>query len=332
MAGKDYYKVLGVSRNATEKDIKKAYRQLARKYHPDVNPGDNTAEAKFKEVNEAYQVLSDVEKRKKYDLYGDQWEHADQFAGAGQGARRRTSGGGRTYSSTFDFGDMGDLGSIFDNLYRGFGSGAGTTRQAAKPRSVEYPIEVTLEEAYHGTTRFFQLQIQDTCPTCGGTGVAGRSRNKFCPGCGGTGTIIKPRKLEVKIPKGVNDGSKIRLAGEGSTGYDGKKGDLYLVVKMAPHKMFERKGNDLYVDVPVPFLTAVLGGEVRVPTLNGQVALKVPPETQNGNVFRLTNKGMPVLNKSEFGNLFARAKIVMPKNLTAREKELFEQLRALKTQ
>ena len=301
--------------------------------HKVINPGDNTAEAKFKEVNEAYQVLSDAEKRKKYDRYGDQWEYADQYAGAGQGARRRPSGGGgRTYSSTFDFGNMGDIGSIFDNLYRGFGGSPGATQQAAKPRSVEYPIEVTIEEAYHGTTRFFQLQIQDTCPTCGGTGMAGRSRNKFCPGCGGTGTIVKPKKLEVKIPKGVNDGSKIRLAGEGSVGYDGRKGDMYLVVKMAPHKTFERKSNDLYVDVPVPFLTAVLGGEVRVPTLNGQVVLKVPPETQNGNVFRLTNKGMPVLNKSTFGNLFAKAKIVMPKNLTAREKEIFEQLRALKTQ
>jgi DnaJ-class molecular chaperone len=332
MAGKDYYKILGVSRSAEEKDIKKAYRQLARKYHPDVNPGDNTAEAKFKEVNEAYQVLSDAEKRKKYDQYGDQWEHADQFTSAGQGARRRPSGSGRTYSSTFDFGDMGDIGSIFDNLYHGFGgrTGTGTAQHAEKPRSVEYPIEVTLEEAYKGTTRFFQLQIQDTCPTCGGTGMAGRSRSKFCPNCGGTGAIVKPKKLEVKIPKGVNDGSKIRLAGEGSVGYDGRKGDLYLVVKMAPHNMFERKGNDLYVDVPVPFLTAVLGGEVRVPTLNGQVALKIPPETQNGNIFRLSNKGMPVLNKSVFGNLFARAKIVMPKNLTAKEKELFEQLRALK--
>jgi DnaJ-class molecular chaperone len=329
MAGKDYYKILGVSRNATVKEIKKAYRQLARKYHPDVNPGDKTAESKFKEINEAHEVLSNAEKRKKYDRYGDQWEHAEQFAGAGQGYHQRSSGGGRTYS-TFDFGDLGDIGSIFDNLYRGFGNDPGATRQAAKPQSMEYPIEVSLEEAYNGTTRFFQLQVQDICPTCGGTGRAGKVRGRACAGCGGTGSIIKPKKLEVKIPKGVNNGSKIRLAGKGSVGYDGTRGDLYLIVKMAPHKTFERKGNDLYTDIPVPFLTAVLGGEVGVPTLKGQVALKIPPETQNGNVFRLTNKGMPLLGKSTYGNLFAKVKIVMPKNISAKEKELFEQLKALK--
>ncbi|MEJ2739087.1 MAG: DnaJ C-terminal domain-containing protein [Dehalococcoidia bacterium] len=331
MAGKDYYKILGVSRNATEKEIKKAYRQLARKHHPDVNPGDKTSEAKFKEINEAHEVLSNAEKRKKYDRYGDQWEHADQFAGASQGHQQRPSGGGRTYSN-FDFGDLGDIGSIFDNLYRGFGNDPGATRQAAKPQSTEYPIEVSLEEAYNGTTRFFQLQMQDICPTCGGTGRAGKVRGRACPGCGGTGSIVKPKKLEVKIPKGVNTGSKIRLAGKGSVGYNGTRGDLYLIVKMVPHKTFERKGNDLYTDIPVPFLTAVLGGEVGVPTLKGQVALKIPPETQNGNVFRLTNKGMPVLGKSTYGNLFAKVKIVMPKNLSAKEKELFEQLKAMKTQ
>jgi len=321
MPGKDFYTVLGVGRSASEKEIKQAYRRLARKYHPDVNPGDKTAEAKFKEINEAYEVLSDPEKRKKYDRYGDQWQHAEQFAKAGQGAQR-DSGKGGPYT-TFDFGDLGDLGDIFGGVFQGFG-GAGTARRSARPKSMEYPVEVTLEEAYHGTKRVLQLQTEEPCSVCGGSGRVGRAR---CSNCRGSGRLLRPKRLEVKIPPGVRDGSKVRIAGQGSQGYGGAKGDLLLVVKVLPHQTFERKGDDLNVEVPVPLTTAMLGGEVGVPTLKGNVALKVPPETQNGKVFRLSGQGMPHLNDSSRGDIFARVKVMLPTKLTQQERQLFEQLR-----
>jgi molecular chaperone DnaJ len=322
MPGKDFYAILGVGRSASEKEIKQAYRRLARKYHPDVNPGDKTAEAKFKEINEAYEVLSDTEKRKKYDRYGDQWQYAEQFAKAGQGAQWDFGKGG-TYT-TYDFGDLGDLGDIFGGIFQGFGGGAGTARRSARPRSMEYPVEVTLEEAYHGTKRVLQLQAEEPCSVCGGIGRVGRAR---CSNCGGSGRLLRPKRLEVKIPPGVRDGSKVRIAGQGSQGYGGAKGDLLLVVKVLPHQIFERKGDDLHVEVPVPLTTAMLGGEVGVPTLKGNVALKVPPETQNGKVFRLSGQGMPHLNDSSRGDIFAKVKVMLPTKLTQQERQLFEQLR-----
>ncbi|MBN2462742.1 MAG: J domain-containing protein [Dehalococcoidia bacterium] len=322
MPGKDYYSILGVGRSAPEKEIKQAYRRLARKYHPDVNPGDKAAETKFKEINEAYEVLSDPEKRKKYDQYGDQWQYADQFAKAGQGAQWDFSKGGT--STTFDFGDLGDLGDVFGGVFRGFGTGPGTARRSARAKSMEYPVEVTLEEAYHGTKRVLQLQAEEPCSVCGGNGRVGRAR---CSNCGGSGRLLRPKRLEVRIPPGVGDGSKVRIAGQGSQGYDGIKGDLFLVVKVLPHRMFERKGDDLHVEVPVPLVTAMLGGEVGVPTLKGNVALKVPPETQNSKVFRLTGQGMPHLNDSSRGDIFAKVKVVLPTQLTPEERQLFEQLR-----
>jgi molecular chaperone DnaJ len=326
---KDYYKILGVSRNATEKDIKKAYRQLARKFHPDVNPGDKSAEAKFKEINEANEVLSNAESRKKYNKYGDQWQHADEFEKAAQGSPWG-SAKQKTYSRTFDFGDFGDLGSIFENIYGGGGAGTRKARRPAKPTSVEHPIEVTLEEAYNGSSRIFQLQTQAPCPACGGSGQSSKVRGRACPTCGGVGGFIKPKRIEVKIPRGVTDDSKIRLAGEGGIGPTGAKSDLYLSVKLLPNKLFERKGYDLYTDIPVPLVIAVLGGEVEVPTPRGKVALKIPSETQNGRVFRLGGKGMPQLKKQVQGDLYARVKVVLPTRLTDREKQLFEQLRSLR--
>ncbi|MBM3149043.1 MAG: J domain-containing protein [Chloroflexi bacterium] len=326
MPGKDYYAVLGVGRSAADKDIKQAYRRLARRYHPDVNPGDKAAEAKFKEVNEAYEVLSDPEKRRKYDQFGDKWQFADQFAKAGRGAQYDFSRGG-TYT-THDFGDLGDLGSIFEGVFRGFGTGAGTVRRPARPRSVEHPVEVTLEEAYSGTTRVLQLASEQQCPTCAGTGrVREGNRTKLCPVCGGSAVGGKPKRLEVKIPAGVTDGSKVRIAGQGSLNPDGTRGDLYLVVKVLPHRLFERKSDDLYVDVAVPLVVAMLGGEAEVPTLRGKVSLKIPPETDNGKVFRLSGQGMPHLGDSSRGDLLAKVKVVLPKNLTPRERQLFEQLR-----
>jgi DnaJ-class molecular chaperone len=333
MPGKDYYQILGVSRNAADKDIKKAYRQLARKYHPDVNPGNQASEAKFKEINEAYEVLSDAGKRKKYDRYGDQWQHADEFARAEAASQSqahwRQYAGTRTQTAA-DYEDMGDLGSIFDSLFRGFNTGgASNAQQYSAPKSVQDTIEVTLEEAANGATRTFQLQTEEICPVCKGTGRSGQ-RIGACPNCNKTGRVLKIKKIEVKIPRGVTDGSKIRLAGEGPMGRGGVKGDLYLVVKVLPNKTFERKENNLYTDVPVPLFTAILGGEVEVPTLNGKVALRIPPETQNGNVFRLAGKGMPRLGNNVVGDLFARVKVVLPGKLSAKEKELFEQLRGLR--
>ncbi|HEX76582.1 MAG TPA: J domain-containing protein [Dehalococcoidia bacterium] len=325
MSGKDYYRTLGVSRNATEKEIKQAYRRLARKYHPDVNLGDKSAEAKFKEINEAYEVLSDSEKRQKYDRFGDQWQYAEQFAKAGQQAQWDFGKGG-TYT-TFDFGDLGDLGGIFDNLFRGFGTSSRAARRPRKGESVDYPIEVTLEEAYYGAKRVLELRAEELCSVCGGSG---RVKNRPCAVCGGSGKAIRPKRLEVKVPPGVKDGSRIRIAGEGSPGYGGAKGDLYLVVKMLPHKAFERKGDDLYTEVSVPLVTAVLGGEVELATLKGKLTLKIPSETQNGRVFRLARQGMPYLGNSSQGDLFAKVRVVLPTKLTKQERQLFEQLRALR--
>jgi molecular chaperone DnaJ len=319
MPSKDYYAILGVSRSATDKDIKQAYRRLARKYHPDVNPGDKSAEARFKEINEANEVLSDPEKRKKYDQFGSQWQNAEQFAKAGRGAQWDFRKGGAYTSS--DFSDLDDL---FGGIFKGFGAGAGTASRPAGPRAIEHPVDVTLEEAYQGTKRIMQLQAEEVCPTCGGTGRVGRNR---CTVCGGSGRLLKPRRIEVKIPPGVGDGSKVRIAGQGGEGYGGSKGDLYLIVRVLPHQFFERKGDDLHTEVAISLVTAMLGGEVAVPTLKGKVALKVPPETQNGKVFRLAGQGMPHLNDSSRGDLFAKAKVLLPTRLTSQERQLFEQLK-----
>ncbi len=296
MADRDYYNVLGVNRNASEKEIKQAYRRLARKHHPDVNPGDKSAEPKFKEVNEAYEVLSDPEKRRKYDQFGQQWQYADQFAKAGwKGQPFGDFGRGRTFTVS-DFGDSSaeGLGGIFDGILRDFGTGgSGYTRaQPRRRQPLESPIEVSLAEAYHGATRTFE----------------------------GNG-----RRLEVKIPPGVNDGSKIHIPGRG--GWD----DLYLVVSVKPHQRFQRKGDDLHVDVPVSLTDAILGGEVEVPTIKGKLALKIPPETQNGKVFRLAGQGMPRLNNPGKGNLLAKVNVVLPTKLSQRESELFQELKAIRT-
>lgn len=323
MAGKDYYQILGVSRDASEKEIKQAYRRLARKHHPDLNPGDKSAEARFKEINAAYEVLSNPEKRKKYDQFGEQWEHADQFAEAGrQGRVRWDFGKGGT---TFEYGDLGD---IFSSLFEGSGIGSRMAYQPQRGQDVESPVEVTLEEAYRGSTRIIQLQTEEPCAACGGTGTVG---NRVCTMCGGSGVKVMPRHLEVKIPAGVRDGSRIRMAGEGGPGRGrGSKGDLYLVVKIIPHRLFERKGDDLYAEVSVPLATAMLGGEITVPSLNGDLSLRIPPETQNSRVFRLAGKGMPKLGDSGRGNMFAKVKVVLPTGLSDEERKLFEQLRSLR--
>jgi DnaJ-class molecular chaperone len=319
MAGKDYYKILGVKRDATEQEIKQAYRKLARKLHPDVNPGDKSAEAKFKEVNEAYEILSDKDKRKKYDTYGDQWQHADQFARSGAQQNPFWQSG---ETREFQF-DDGDFASIFGNLFRGGRTGRSSRTRTRENLDMDLPIEVTLEEAYLGTRRVISLEGSTRCTTCQGTGSI---RNVPCSVCRGTGVLPNMKKIEVTIPAGVADGSRIRVAGKGRQDGTGNAGDLYLVVTVKPHSIFERKGNDLYVDVSVPLVVAVLGGEAQVPTPKGNLALKIPPETQNGVTFRLTGQGMPRLGETQRGDILARVKVVLPTKLSSEGKKLFEQL------
>jgi len=324
----DFYKILGVARTASEKEIRSAYRKLARKHHPDVNPGDKAAESKFKEINVAYEVLSDAEKRKKYDKYGDNWEHADQIEEMQrQRGARFSRGNGDVHFETGDLNDLGDLGSVFGSFFgRGGGTGFRGRQTSRRGGDAQQPVEVTLEEAYHGTARTLEMLTQEACGTCGGAGqVAGAT----CHVCGGYGEIQRPRRLEVKIPAGVATGSKVRIAGEGQPGIGGgKKGDLLLVVTVRPHPRFERKGDDLYEDVDVPLTTAVLGGEVEVRTMTAKVMLKVPPLTQNGKTFKLGGLGMPRMKGGDKGDLFARVRVRLPEQLDEKQKQLFEELSA----
>jgi molecular chaperone DnaJ len=328
MAGKNYYDILGVKKDASDKDIKQAYRRLARKYHPDVNPGNKSAEARFKEVNAAYEVLSDREKRQKYDKYGDKWQYADQIEQAErqQAQYREYSPGGGT---SFHFGgDIGGMDSILEELF-----GEGRSRifsrrsQARRGQDLESTVEVTLEEAYSGTSRTINLQMEEPCTVCKGSG---RIQNLPCSVCRGAGVVPNIKRLEVKIPAGVATGSRVRISGKGQPGYGGNAGDLYLNISVQPHPILERQGDDLHTTVPVPLVTAVLGGEVQVPTLKGKLALKIPPETQNGRVFRLAGQGMPHLGSSRQGDLLAKVNIVLPTRLTDKEKELFRQLGQLR--
>ena len=329
MAGKNYYDLLGVKKEASDKEIKQAYRRLARKYHPDVNPGDKSAESRFKEINAAYEVLSDKEKRQKYDKYGDKWQYADQFEQAGQSPGGQywdfSPGGGGGDSYHFG-GDIGGMDSIFEGLF-GSGRTRGGFSRRAQPRrgqDLESHVEVTLEEAYSGTARTISLQVEEPCAACKGTG---RIQNLPCSACRGSGVTPDINRIEVKLPAGVQPGSRVRVAGQGQPGHGGA-GDLYLVIAVGPHPGIERHGDNLHTDVPVPLAVAVLGGEVQVPTPKGKLALKIPPETQNGRVFRLAGQGMPHLGSSARGDLLARVNVVLPTRLSEKEKELFRQLSA----
>lgn len=301
MASKDFYQILGINRTASDKDIKQAYRKLARKYHPDVNPGDKSAEAKFKDINNAHEVLSDPEKRKKYDKFGDKWQYADQFTSAqgnpfGGASGFRNAGGDNSSYQYVDMSDMGDLGELLKGFTGGFG-GRGRTSRPRQGRDIDASTEISLEEAYNGTTRL----IQDT----------------------------SGHRIEVKIPAGVKNGQRIKVAGKGEPGMSGgPSGDLYLTVSLLEHPVFHLIGNDIHVEVPVPLVDAILGSEASVPTPKGKnLALKIPAETQNGKVFRLAGQGMPEIGKDARGDLFAKVKIILPENLTEREKELFKQLK-----
>jgi DnaJ-class molecular chaperone len=322
---KDYYATLGVAKTATEKEIKQAFRKLARKHHPDVNPGDKSAETKFKEINEAYEVLGDSEKRKKYDELGANWRMYEQAGGPGApgphesawnahfgGGAPGRGGGFRTMTAEEMrdlFGEANPFSDFFQTFFGGAepragGEGRGSRRKGAREgRDVEHELELGLEDAYRGTTQRLAIRLNG-----------------------------QARTVDVRIPAGVGDGSRVRVAGEGEMGSGGaKSGDLYLRIRLAPHPQFERKGRDLYTKVSVPLTTAVLGGEADVPTLSGKsLRLKIPPTTQNAQVFRLKGHGMPAVGKpEETGDLYATVDVELPRTLTPEQRAHFEALQKL---
>lgn len=345
MAKRDYYETLGVPRNASAGQIKAAFRKLAMQHHPDRNPGDKAAEQRFKEINEAYEVLKDESKRAAYDQFG----HAAFEQGMG-GAR---PGG-------FDFGSFAD---VFDDLFGDF-MGAGRRRGASsRGADLRYNLEITLEEAFTGKQAQIRVPttvrceacnatgsakgappgvcpscrgagrvraqqgfftIERTCPTCSGTG---RVISDPCDACGGSGRVHREKTLSVTIPAGVEDGTRIRLAGEGEAGTrGGTPGDLYIFVSVAPHRLFQRDGSNLYCRVPIPLTTAALGGQIEVPTIEGKRArLQIPESTQTGHRFRLRGKGMTELHGHNRGDMFCEIVVETPVNLTKRQKELLQE-------
>ncbi|HSW09590.1 MAG TPA: molecular chaperone DnaJ [Bacillota bacterium] len=340
---RDYYELLGVPRDASQNDIKKAFRELARKYHPDVNPGDPAAEERFKAINEAYEVLGDTDKRKRYDRFGHAAAGAREGAGPGPG---------------FDpFSGLGDLFEAF------FGEGSTPTRRG---RDQAYELQIDLEQALSGTEAEIEVDREENCPICGGSGArigspprkctrcGGRGRveavqNTFlgrfvslqtcdrcrgegtivedpCPDCRGAGRAVRHRRIRVRIPPGVEDGDRLRLAGEGPAGSRGApSGDVYVVMRIRPHAVFTRRGRDLHCEAQLDMAAAALGTEVAVPTLDGEVKLTVPPGTQPGADFRLRGKGMPARGGSARGDLHVRVKVLVPRRLNSRQRQLLEE-------
>ena len=335
---KDYYAVLGIPKGAAEKDIKSAYRKLARKWHPDQNPDNaKAAEEKFKEISEAYEVLGDPEKRKKYDALGSDWQRA-----ARQAEQQRQYH--RTYTDTdfggFDFGNAGAPGAgagpsgfsdFFDMFFSGIGrrqTASSSTNFSQRGTDLETTIELSLRDVFDGGKKAVALQVEDLCPNCAGTGI---SSGRLCPQCNGTGRVLVTKKFEVSIPKGIGDGQRIRLAAQGGVGLNnGANGDLYLIVKLLDDSTYKRKGDDLYVDLPVSIYDLVLGGEVKVPTMAGQVAMTIPEGTQNNRLLRLTGKGMPKVKGAGAGDQYVRLVGQLPHSLTDKEKKLFKELAGLR--
>ncbi len=344
MSKRDYYQVLGVERNASEAEIKKAFKRLAMKYHPDRNPDDKQAEEKFKEAKEAYDVLSDSQKRAAYDQFG----HAGVDASVG--------GAGGFHSGGASFSDI--FGDVFGDI---FGGGRGETR-AYRGADLRYQLELSLEEAVRGTTVKIRYPVTvicstcdgsgarpgskpTSCPTCGGQGQVRIQQGFFsvqqtcprchgrgqvvtdpCPACHGEGRVQENKTLSVKVPPGVDEGDRIRLAGEGEAGENGgPPGDLYVQIHVRPHPIFQRQNNDLYCEVPISFTTAALGGELEVPTLDGNVKLKIPPETQTGKQFRLRGKGVSPVRGGPTGDLICKVVLETPVNLNREQKELLRE-------
>jgi molecular chaperone DnaJ len=356
LAKRDYYTVLGVNRDASEEDLKKAYRKLAMKHHPDRNPEDKGAEDKFKEAKEAYEVLSDAKKRAAYDQFG----HAGVDATAGFGAGARGAGPEGFGGFADAFGDI--FGEIFGQGRGGGPRGNGVFRGA----DLRYNLELSLEDAARGTEAKIRIPTLEqcaachgsgakpgtkpsTCATCGGRGEVRVSQGFFsiqqtCPACHGTGKVVsdpcptcegagrtrKHKTLSVKIPAGVDQDDRIRLAGEGEAGVNGgPSGDLYVVVQLKPHPVFQREGADLHCEMPISFTTAALGGEIEIPTLDGQAKIKIPAETQTGQVFRLRSKGIRPVRGSVVGDLYCHVAVETPVRLTARQKELLREFEAI---
>jgi len=350
MAKRDYYEILGLAKNASDAEIKKSYRRLAMKYHPDRNPGDKSAEEKFKEAKKAYEVLSNNQKRAAYDQFG----HAGVEAAAGAGAGPGGFGG---------FQGFGGFSDIFGDIFGdAFGGGRSRTRPQ-RGADLGYDLAVDLEDAVHGTTVTIRVPTwikcdecdgtgakkgssPTTCTTCGGSGQIHMQQGfltiqQTCPECHGQGQVIKDpcykchgqgrmreaKTLSVKIPPGVDNGDRIRLAGEGEAGmFGGQAGDLYVQIRINPHPIFTREGNDLHCEVPIDITIAALGGELNIPTLDGQVKLKIPPETQSGKMFRLRGKGVKSVRTGITGDLLCKVTIETPVNLSYEQKELLEKL------
>ncbi|TCP15498.1 molecular chaperone DnaJ [Crenobacter luteus] len=350
MAKRDYYEVLGLAKNASEDEIKKTYRKLAMKYHPDRNPDSHEAEEKFKEVKEAYEMLSDPEKRAAYDQFG----HAGVDPQAGMGG-----GGG--------FGGFGDaFADIFGDIFGGRAGGGGGRSNVYRGADLQYNLEISLEDAAKGCERQLEFQVMEECDTCHGSGAKPGTQPKTCSTCGGHGQVRlsqgffsiqqtcptchgsgkqitdpcgachgggrvrKSRKLNVKIPAGIDDGMKIRNAGQGEPGVNGgPAGDLYVQIHLKPHPVFRRDGMNLHCEMPISFATAALGGEVDIPTLEGMARLKIPAETQTGRVLRLRGKGVKSVRGADYGDLMCHVVVETPVNLTERQKELLREFESV---
>jgi molecular chaperone DnaJ len=353
---RDYYEVLGISRGASEAEVKKAFRKLARKFHPDVNPGDKTSEQKFKELNEAYEVISDAKKRQQYDQFG----HAAFEAGFGQGAGPGAGFGFEGFGQGAEFFRGGGFEDAFGNL---FGERAARSRGPQKGEDASYAVEVDLEDAVFGKTMQVDLRREAACSSCGGTGsqpgtsprtcptcrgtgavLAGRGFMQFqqtcptchgegsvnpnpCRTCGGSGAVQKSERINVKIPPGVDNGSKVRVAGMGGPGHKGgPAGDLYIITRVRPHHYFERKGDNLHSEVPVSVREAALGDKIEIPTVDGVVSLTIPPGTQNGQQLKLKGKGVPHLGGGGVGDHYVTIRVVTPTGLSERSRELLQEL------
>jgi len=346
---KDYYRILGISKNASQDEIKKAYRKLARKYHPDLNPGDKTAEQKFKEINEAYSVLSDEKKRAEYDQFG-----TSPFGAGGQGFEGFR---GYTGQETFDFGGFAD---IFSDI---FGARTKAEPHYAKGQDLLMGLELSLEEAFSGVTKPITFNREVPCKVCNGTGAesskvcedcngtgtlktqkgffkmsqvcsscggTGRKVTKVCNSCGGRGNVFQTETVKVKIPAGADTGSRVKLRGMGGAGIGGgPPGDLLIEITVRPHRIFKRKGDDIYLDLPVTFAEATLGAKIEVPTLDGLAAVTIPPGTQGGQRLKLSGKGMPSPKTGRRGNQYIDVKIMVPKNIDNKAREKIREIEAL---
>jgi molecular chaperone DnaJ len=355
---KDYYQVLGVPKNASAADIKKAYRKLAQKHHPDANPGSSEAEDRFKEISSAYDVLGDEDKRKQYDQVRDMAASGFGVPGGASGPRARTRGGYPGGPGGFDFGGIGDL----DDLLGTF-TGRGRSRRPSRGADLQTDVRISFEDAIKGTTVPLRITgpaqcstcagtgaapgtAPDICPVCHGTGSVNESQGFFsmartcprcrgaghviqtpCPTCGGSGSVQRTREFSVRIPAGVQDGSTIKVPARGESGPPGAgPGDLYVRVHVTPHPLFGRKGADLTLDLPVTYPEAALGANVSVPTLNGSVTLKIPPGTANGRTFRVKGKGAPRPKKGGSGDLMVTVNVEVPSKLSKEERDLLKRL------